>query len=167
MKFILKIFTALALAAFSIGCATVSQTNSANNSQAQETPAPTVDPNKKRTFEDDVAGVRYNNYKFIFVLRRKDGQPMNAEDGQYLRAYTRSETNQRLMADEGKALIIGSNFRFYAGQFDALNRRFDFQDLSEEKYQKNENDDEAPTPVVKETPVGKKPAEQPGANKKP
>jgi hypothetical protein len=119
----------------------------------EPTPAPTVEI-KEKVFEDDLGSVRYNDYTYIFVLRRKDGAALNGEDGNFIRINTPGETNQRRMSDNGKALIIGTNFRFYPDQWDALNKRFDLQDLSAEKYQKNEGDTEAedaPPPPKKTT----------------
>jgi hypothetical protein len=106
------------------------------------TPLPTIEANKPKTFDDDVASVRYNDYKYIFVLRRKDRAALDGEDGNFIRNNTPFETNQRRMADDGKAVIIGTNFRFYPGQWDALNKQFEFQDLSTEKYEKREGDAE-------------------------
>jgi hypothetical protein len=114
----------------------------------EPTPAPTVEA-KKKTFEDDLAFVRYGEYTYTFVLRRRDGKAFDGDDTKFLRANSPPETNQRLISDEGKALIMGTNFRFYPGQFDALNKRYDLQDLSTAKYEKNENDVLTPTPKNK------------------
>ncbi len=87
-----------------------------------------------------MATVRYSEYTWIFVLRRRDGKAIDGDDSKFIRANTPTETNQRLVSDEGRAVIMGTNFRFYPGQYDALNKRFEVQDLSAGKYEKNEND---------------------------
>jgi hypothetical protein len=136
MKTLSQIFVLALIAAFSFGCGPAL---APPNSNATETPAPTVEV-KKKSFDDDLASVKYNDYTWILVLRRKDSGAFDADDGKALRAYTPPDANQRLMSDDGKALIVGSNFRFYPGQWAALNKRFDVQDLSKEKYAPNEND---------------------------
>jgi hypothetical protein len=136
MRFSLKILLPAAEALF---CFTCGPSNSPNSQTGNETPAPTVEV-KKKTFEDDVAGVRYSEYTWMFVLRRRDGKAIDGDDSKFIRANTPTETNQRLVSDEGKAVIMGTNFRFYPGQYDALNKRFEVQDISSVKYEKNEND---------------------------
>jgi hypothetical protein len=136
MKIMLRILVLVLVATFGFGCGPAA---APPNSNATETPAPTVEV-KKKTFDDDLASVKYNDYTWILVLRRKDGGAFDADDSKALRAYTPPDANQRLMSDDGKALIVGSNFRFYPGQWAALNKRYDVQDLSKEKYAPNEND---------------------------
>jgi hypothetical protein len=146
MKRALQIFTLFILGCFCFACG---PEKSATISPGNETPAPTVEP-KKKTFDDDLATVRYSDYTYIFVLRRRDGKAFDGDDSKFIRANSPPETNQRMISDEGKAVILGTNFRFYPGQWDALSGRFDLQDLSAIKYEKNEND--APP---KPTPKGK------------
>lgn len=140
MKLRLQIFTLIVLGSLGMGC------GPENKSAAKDepTPAPTTEV-KKKTFEDDLGTVRYNEYTYIFVLRRRDGRVIDGDDSKFIRANSPPETNQRLISDEGKAVIMGTNFRFYPGQWDALNKRFDLKDLSTAKYEKNEND--APPPI--------------------
>lgn len=93
------------------------------------TPAPTARTGKKN-FKDDLDYVREQNFEYIFVIRRKDGKALDGEDSTYIRANSPLETNQRLMTDEGKTLIVGSNFRYSPEQISALQKRFNFQDLT-------------------------------------
>lgn len=133
-----KILTAGLLGCFCFACGTPQPQPAARE---ESTPAPTIDVTKKKTFEDDLEYVRTGGFQFVFVLRRKDGGNWAAEDTASLKANSPFETNQRLLSDNGKAVIIGTNFRFRTGQWDALHKGFDVQDLSEAKYEKNENDD--------------------------
>ncbi|HEV7643164.1 MAG TPA: hypothetical protein VGO50_04410 [Pyrinomonadaceae bacterium] len=135
VSFAIKILV-LALTLFCFACG---PENNPASQPGNETPAPTVEV-KKKTFDDDVATVRYSEYTWMFVLRRRDGKAIDGDDSKFIRANTPPETNQRLVSDEGKAVIMGTNFRFYPGQYDALNKRFEVQDLSAAKYEKNEND---------------------------
>jgi hypothetical protein len=135
-SFAIKILVpALTLFCFACG----PESNNSALRPGNETPAPTIEL-KKKTFDDDVASVRYSEYTWIFVLRRRDGKAIDGDDSKFIRANTPPETNQRLVSDEGKAVIMGTNFRFYPGQWDAVNKRFEIQDLSAVKYEKNEND---------------------------
>ncbi len=138
-----KILIAGLLGCFCFACETPPSQPAARE---DATPAPTVEI-KPKTFADDLETIRYNGYKYIFILRRKDGKVIDGEDGKFIRANSPSETNQRLLSDDGKAVIMGTNFRFYPGQWDALHKRFDFQDMSEVKYERSEIDD-----VPKENP---------------
>jgi hypothetical protein len=143
MKVTQKILIAGLLSCVCLACGTPPPQPAA---QAEPTPAPTVEI-KPKTFADDLETIRYNSYKYIFVLRRKDGKAINGDNGKFIRANSPSETNQRLVSDDGKAVIMGTNFRFYPGQWDALHKEFDFQDMSEVKYQRSEIDD-----IPKENP---------------
>jgi hypothetical protein len=135
MNFAIKIL----LPALTLFCFACGPENNPAARPANETPAPTVEV-KKKTFDDDVATVRYSEYTWMFVLRRRDGKAIDGDDSKFIRANTPAETNQRLVSDEGRAVIMGTNFRFYPGQYDALSKRFEIQDLSAIKYEKNEND---------------------------
>jgi len=135
-----KIFIAGLFACLCVACGPDPR-QTANDSP---TPAPTVDVSKKKTFDDDLTFVRTGGFQYVFVLRRKDGGNWAGSDTTFLRNNSPSQTNQRLLSDDGKAVILGTNFRFYPGQWDALHKEFDFQDMSEVKYEKNENDDEPP-----------------------
>jgi hypothetical protein len=136
MRFTLK---TLALTAAALFCFACGPANDPGPQTGNETPAPTVEV-KKKTFEDDVAAVRYSEYTWMFILRRRDGKAIDGDDSKFIRANTPTETNQRLVSDEGRAVIMGTNFRFYPEQYDALSKRFEVQDISSVKYEKNEND---------------------------
>jgi len=141
---------------FCFACGTVPQP--AANVEPVATPAPTIDIAVKKTFEDDLAYVRGGGFIYVFILRRKDGATWAKEDTAFLKDNSPFETNQRLLSDNGKAVIVGTNFRFRPGQWDALNRQFDLQDMSPDKYVKNENDALATmTPALAASPTPKHP----------
>lgn len=143
-----KFLAAFLLGYFCFACGAPQQQPVAKE---EPTPAPTVDITKKKTFADDLEYVRTGGFQYIFVIRRKDGAAWAGEDTAFLKANSPFETNQRLLSDEGKAVIIGTNFRFREGQWDGLNKRFEVTDHSEIKYEKNEFDD-----PPKEDPHGPK-----------
>ena len=89
----------------------------------KETPAPSNVEASKSTFEKELEGIRSANFTFIYVLRRKDGQKLDAEDRGIVRLQT-VDMNRRVMADDDKAVIIGSNYQMPPKNMMALFDRF-------------------------------------------
>ena len=81
------------------------------------------------SFEQDLNAMRTADFKFIVVFRRKDGQILDAADKDLI-GKTAAQANRRRLSDEGKAVIIGSNFPFITGAFDGLAERFKMEDHS-------------------------------------
>ena len=105
---------------------------SANENQSGAPGNVSVDTNTATTvtgFAQDLEAMRTADFKFILVFRRKDGQPLNAGDRELL-SKTAPQANRRRLSDEGKAVIIGSNFPFITGTFNALTERFSMEDYS-------------------------------------
>lgn len=69
-------------------------------------------------------------FLFIYVFRRKDGQPLDADDKRYAARVIPPEMNRRTISDEGKAIIVGSNFRIPDETLKVLKQRFEFADFS-------------------------------------
>ena len=80
-------------------------------------------------FEKDLNAMRTADFKFIVVFRRKDGQALDAAD-KALIAGKGSQANRRRLSDEGRAVIIGSNFPFVKGEFESLTERFKMDNFS-------------------------------------
>ena len=80
--------------------------------------------------EDDIAAMKTADFSFIYIFRRKDGGPLDADDRSYLSATIPSEMNRRKISDEGRAVIIGSNFRIPPDILNVLKERFAFENLS-------------------------------------
>lgn len=81
------------------------------------------------SFEQDLNAMRTADFKFILVFRRKDGQPLDAEDKKAV-ALEGAQANRRRLSDDGKAIIIGSNFPFVTGSFKSLAGRFTMENYS-------------------------------------
>lgn len=97
----------------------------------QTPPRPATDPTKPASsFEGDLQAMRNADFKFILVFRRKDGAVMDAEDKTFVNAFTPPDANRRKLSDEGKAIVIGSNFPFFPGTIVALTDRFIMEDHS-------------------------------------
>ncbi|MBK9527579.1 MAG: hypothetical protein IPO41_04510 [Acidobacteria bacterium] len=76
----------------------------------KETPAPSNVEASKPTFEKELDEIKSAGFTFVYVLRRKDGQKLDAEDRGVIRLQT-ADMNRRITADEDKAVIIGSNYQ--------------------------------------------------------
>ena len=86
--------------------------------------------NKMPAFERDLASVQRNNYQKVYVISRPDGAALNADDKAYLKANMPIETTMRILTDEDRRLIVGTNFDLKPEHFDALNRRFRLEDYT-------------------------------------
>lgn len=75
----------------------------------RETPAQSNVQSPKAPIETDIEAMRTAGFTFIYVLRRKDGQPLDAEDVGVIRLQT-AEANRRIKSDDDKAVVIGSNY---------------------------------------------------------
>lgn len=126
--------TLLAVAAFSIaGCGPNQRImNSANvNSAVREAPGTEVGtPPPASTFEQDLEAMRTADFKFILVIRRKDGGPLDASDKELISRNTGLQANRRKLSDEGRAVIIGSNFPIEAKLMNELTGRFKTENYS-------------------------------------
>ena len=114
-----------------------------NSSEPKRTPLPPSEQ-PKDSFEKALRGVESGNFTYIFVLRRKDGDKFVGEDSRYIRANTPPGTNQFVLTDEEKTIIIGSNFPFSPENLKALGERFNVEDYSKpEAEEPGENTNQA------------------------
>lgn len=97
----------------------------------KETPVPSESKGETTvsTFEQDLQTMRTADFDFIYVFRRKDGGPFDPDDRISLRTNT-SESNRRKISDQGRAIIVGSNYRIPAENLNALTERFVLEDHS-------------------------------------
>ena len=98
-------------------------TTSGQGSSVNSVPSPS-------SFKQDVEAMRTADFKFIVVFRRKDGGKFDQEDKEAIARITGSQVNRRKISDEGKAVIIGSNFPFLPGMLEQLTERFRMEDYS-------------------------------------
>lgn len=83
----------------------------------------------KTSFEKDLEAVRTADFGFVYVLRRKDGGVIDAEDKSVIRLET-ATANRRVAADDGRAFIIGSNFALPPKSMVAIYERFAVENYS-------------------------------------
>lgn len=95
----------------------------------KETPAQANVERPKPSFATDLEEFRTAGFSFIYVLRRKDGGQIDAEDRSVIKMQT-ADANRRVAADEGMAVIIGSNFQIPAKNMMVLYDRFAVENYS-------------------------------------
>lgn len=83
----------------------------------------------RSTIEADIEAMRTANFEFIFVIRRKDGAEIDAEDRGVIKLNT-DGVNRRITSDNGKAFVIGSNSPIPADKIAALYDRFAVENYS-------------------------------------
>jgi hypothetical protein len=94
---------------------------SRDNNAAQSRPS---------AFETDLDSVRRNNFQKVYVISRLDGGSMNADDKAYLKTNMPIETTMRILTDEGRRVIVGTNFDFKPEHTDALTKRYKVEDYT-------------------------------------
>lgn len=109
------------LAAFVVVLGGCARSGSGDNSAAQ---------NKQSDFEKDLAAVRRNNFQKVYVISRPDGGSLNADDKAFLKTNMPIETTMRILTDEDRRVIVGTNFDFKPEHTDALNKRFKVEDYT-------------------------------------
>ncbi len=82
------------------------------------------------SIEADIDEMRTANFQHIYVLRRKDGGEIDAEDRAVLKLNT-DGVNRRISSDKGKAFVIGSNSAIPADKMFALYDRFAVENYSQ------------------------------------
>jgi len=90
---------------------------------------PVAAEDKQAVFKSELEKMRTADLQYIFVFRRKDGSGFDGEDKKILRA-SLPFNNRVVLADEDKAVIVGSNYKFPPENLDALRARFDIEDYS-------------------------------------
>jgi hypothetical protein len=94
------------------------------------TPSREATQNKPSAFERDLASVRRNNYQKVYVISRPDGGQLNADDKTFLKTNMPIETTMRILTDEDRRVIVGTNFDFKPEHVDALTKRFKVEDYT-------------------------------------
>lgn len=101
------------------------QTNSKTTATPQSTPA----ASPLTAFERDLQFIRNGQYTYVFVFSRKDGKPLDKDDGAFLRS-TAPQVVDWVITDNGKKAIGGTNFNLEEGGMAQLRKRFVVEDYS-------------------------------------
>lgn len=100
-----------------------------NSSAETPVPVPVNAAPLVSNFDSDLQAMRNADFKFILVFRRKDGGMLTPDDKAFANA-NGPQANRRKLADEAKAIIIGSNFQFLPGTLEKMAERFIMEDYS-------------------------------------
>ena len=112
------------------GCITLcSCGNSSDSSNGGASTQATPAPSPKTGFEADLDYVRKGQYTYIWVFARKDGQPLDKDDGAFLRK-TAPQVVDWVTTDQGKRVIAGTNFDLAQGNLEELKKRFVVEDYT-------------------------------------
>ena len=103
--------------------------NSTTNSSSPANPSPTVQPSPLTGFEKDLQFIRNGQFTYVYVFSRKDGKPLDAQDGAFLRTNA-PQVVDWVTTDEGKKVIAGTNFDLEEGNMEKLKQRFNTEDYS-------------------------------------
>jgi hypothetical protein len=80
--------------------------------------------------EADLAYVRKGQYTYVWVFTRKDGKPLDNEDGAFLRTNA-PQVVDWVTSDPGKKYVVaGTNFDLAKGNLDLLKKRFNTEDYT-------------------------------------
>ena len=80
-------------------------------------------------FEKDLQFIRNGQFTYIWVFSRKDGKPLDKEDGAFLRTNA-PQVVDWVTTDEGKKVIGGTHFNLAEGNLEVLKKRFVAEDYS-------------------------------------
>ena len=80
--------------------------------------------------EQELKAMRTADFNFIYVFRRKDGTALDAADKKIASDNIPYEINRRKVIEDGKAVIVGSNFRLPPENAKALAAHFVVEDHS-------------------------------------
>ena len=95
----------------------------------KDTPASSNAESSQTTFAKELEAMRTADFRFVYVLRRKDGGVIDAEDRSVIKMQT-VDMNRRVSADNDKAFIIGSNAMLPPKNMIALLERFAVENYS-------------------------------------
>ena len=90
---------------------------------------PPANVDSRTTFARELDAMQTADFRWVYVLRRKDGGKIDAEDRSVIKLQT-TDANRRVAADDDKAFIIGSNVPVPPPNLAALYGRFAVEDHS-------------------------------------
>src|ERR1041385_4236786 len=110
-KFLKFLIPALAL----LFCASCARNSTNTAPPANDSPVAQTSPTPALTgFDADLEYIRKGQYTYVWVFSRKDGKPLNKEDGDFLRANA-PQVVDWVTTDDGKKVIAGTNFDLAQG----------------------------------------------------
>ena len=87
-------------------------------------------PSPKSGLEADLAYVRKGQYTYVWIFSRKDGKPLDKDDGAFLRTNA-PQVVDWVTSDPGKKYVVaGTNFDLAKGNLELLKKRFNAEDYT-------------------------------------
>jgi hypothetical protein len=96
---------------------------------AENSPSQTSEPAPGTNFKHDLQYVRNSQFTYVWIFSRKDGRPLDKDDGAFLKANA-PQVIDWVKTDEGKKYIAGTNFDLELGNMNLLKKRFVVEDYS-------------------------------------
>lgn len=81
-------------------------------------------------FETELNAYKTADFTYVYVFRRKDGKPMDAEDKRFVKENSHLNTNRFTLNQDETVIFAGSNFKFEENGLAALMERFKVEDYS-------------------------------------
>ena len=107
-------------------CTSGNQAPSANESAtAPSSPAPPA----KTGLEADLDYVRKGQYTYVWVFSRKDGKPLDKEDGAFLKKNA-PQVVDWVRSEGSNKVVAGTNFDLAKGNLELLKKRFVAEDYT-------------------------------------
>lgn len=106
-----------------------------SNSRRAETPEAGANPStapEPETAEKELERMRTAGFDSIYIFRRKDGREFDSEDTALIRTHT-AQVNRRVLTDERRAIVVGTNYPIAPDGMKAMKDRFVFEDHSKPK----------------------------------
>ena len=100
-----------------------------NTSTPEPSPTPTTQSSPLTGFEKDLQYIRNGGFTYVWIFSRKDGKPINKEDGDFLRTNA-PQVVDWVLTEQGKKVIGGTNFNLEEGNLELLKKRFVTEDYS-------------------------------------
>ena len=118
---------AMVVAASLSSCNRANSNSDPNNNSTASQASPAASP--KTGFEADLDYVRKGQYTYVWVFSRKDGQPLDKDDGAYLRTNA-PQVVDWVTSEQGRKVIAGTNFDLAQGNLALLQKRFNVEDYT-------------------------------------
>jgi hypothetical protein len=119
----------LGAAIFFAACGSGTPPATTGEPSASPAASASVQPSPLTAFEKDLQFIRNGQFSYIWVFSRKDGKPLDREDGIFLRTNA-PQVVDWVTTDEGKKVIGGTNFNLEGGNLEKLKKRFVTEDYS-------------------------------------
>jgi hypothetical protein len=124
----LRCLLVLILVLFFGACGGGTPTNTSSSSPAPAG-SPSPAPSPLTGFEKDLQYIRNGGYTYVWIFSRKDGKPLDKEDGAFLRTNA-PQVVDWVTTEEGRKVIAGTNFNLEEGNLEALKKRFVTEDYT-------------------------------------